>query len=581
MRHWTTMSALLCLWANLAWAQAPPPKYTDGTITCRPAYSVQVLPGSLSCGNDPEGLPSAIYDPVGAPPGTTAFTNILSGTSPGALLIGNSLSTTGGGVINYSAGTINFPLLTHTGMDTSKMYVGDVTNQVKIVDILSCNAVTEKIRWTGDNWECVTDQGGVSSGQVGVTASDSTFDFLNNKVAVDSSMSKATLNPGANEQLQLSATPPLGNVTPGNNTQSGTFQFSGPALLRVDSQMRVPASTTAPAVDNELKIDTNGDGTLITHAQLTFQTGGIDIYVPVPLGLPTADRQVVRYDVAGQQYIWDRPATVCVSAVDTTCNFLASKLVAGTNITLTPSGAGNETLTISSTAGGGGLGANLSSVDNKLLSDTTLILGGTAGAQNEELEYAFQAANKVTVTSPTGVTEIEHPAITIKASALEATGSGPNVLNGRLQRNGTAVSIDTCVGNQGFDWYDDTQNRHEWCKEATGRPQTLPANKIERVIQLPTTLSDQFFSRVDRAETVASIDCLVGAATSVVLTVQKCNADGGACTNIEAPITCGTTKTTDTGGIDSPAITADSMLRIIVGASVGTPQQVHLAVRFD
>ena len=536
MRQWM-ISALLCVWASLAWAQAPPPKYTDGTVTCRPAYSVQVLPGSLSCGNDPEGLPSAIYDPVGAAPGTTAFTNILSGTSPGALLVSNSLGTTGGGVINVTAGSINLPALTLTTLTDNAMLVGTGVGAGAYIPINICNQTTEKMIFDGVSWLCVPEQGGASTAWA--------------------------------------------SLTPGNNATPGTFQFSGTANFRVDSQIRIPASTTAPAVDNELKVDTNGDGTLITHAQLVFQTGGTDVYVPAPLGLPTADRQVVRYDVVGQQYIWDRPATVCVSAVDTTCNFLASKLVAGTNITLTPSGAGNETLTISSTAGGGGLGANLSSTANKLLSDITLILGGTAGAQNEELEYAFQTADKVTVTSPTGVTEIDYPAITQKASRFEATGTGPNVLNGQLQRNGAAVSIDTCVGNQGFDWYDDTDNRHEWCKDATGRPQTLPANKIERVIQLPTTLSNQFFSRVDRAETVASIDCLVGAATSVVLTVQKCNADGGACTNIEAPITCGTTKTTDTGGIDSPAITADSMLRIIVGASVGTPQQVHLAVRFD
>lgn len=348
---------LLCLLVPVllpavVFAQAPPPKYTDGTVTCRPAYSVQVLPGSLACGTDPEGLPSAVYDPVGATPGTTAFTNILSGTSPGALLISNSLGTTAGGVINYSAGTINFPLLTHTGMDTSKMYVGDVTNQVKIVDILSCDAITEKIRWTGDNWECVTDQGGVAAGQVRVTPTDTTTSELDSKLVVDGSMSKAVLNPGANETLQLSATPPLGNVTPGNNTQAGTFQFSGPALFRVDSQIRIPASTTAPLVDNELKVDTDADGTVIAKPMLTYQSGGTDFTVPATAAPPAAQLDVLTYNLLGQDFIWQRPATVCVSAVDTTCNYLANKLVAGANITLTPSGAGNETLTIASTGGG-------------------------------------------------------------------------------------------------------------------------------------------------------------------------------------------------------------------------------------
>ena len=43
--------------------------------------------------------------------------------------------------------------------------------------------------------------------------------------------------------------------------------------------------------------------------------------------------------------------TVKVSAVDTTAGYLTAKLLAGTNVILTPSGAGDETLTISSSGG--------------------------------------------------------------------------------------------------------------------------------------------------------------------------------------------------------------------------------------
>jgi len=47
----------------------------------------------------------------------------------------------------------------------------------------------------------------------------------------------------------------------------------------------------------------------------------------------------------------DLDVKVAVSAVDTTADYLAAKLVAGTNITLTPSGAGNETLTVDAAGG--------------------------------------------------------------------------------------------------------------------------------------------------------------------------------------------------------------------------------------
>ena len=51
----------------------------------------------------------------------------------------------------------------------------------------------------------------------------------------------------------------------------------------------------------------------------------------------------------------DLDVKVAVSAIDTTADYLAAKLVAGTNITLTPSGAGNETLTVDAAGGSGSM----------------------------------------------------------------------------------------------------------------------------------------------------------------------------------------------------------------------------------
>jgi hypothetical protein len=91
--------------------------------------------------------------------------------------------------------------------------------------------------------------------------------------------------------------------------------------------------------------------------------------------------------------IVNNPATnpnagkVFVSAIDTTLNYLQNKLIAGTNITIIPSGAGNETLTIAASGGGGG--------------DTAIFSYGEPISAND---YVFQAGGNevIPITIPGG-----------------------------------------------------------------------------------------------------------------------------------------------------------------------------------
>ncbi len=71
---------------------------------------------------------------------------------------------------------------------------------------------------------------------------------------------------------------------------------------------------------------------------------------------------------------------------------------------LTSNGAG--ALPTFQAAGGGGLGSNLSSTTNDILSDTgTIVLGGTGNTNNENLTFDFETtANEVAIGSGTGVT---------------------------------------------------------------------------------------------------------------------------------------------------------------------------------
>ncbi len=73
-------------------------------------------------------------------------------------------------------------------------------------------------------------------------------------------------------------------------------------------------------------------------------------------------------------------------------------------------------------------------------------------------------------------------------------------------------------------------------------------------IESPVSGDSLLFFRADTALTVTHVNCLANAATSAVLTVQECNANGGSCGATEAAMTCGTTNTTESGAIDDASI---------------------------
>jgi hypothetical protein len=100
------------------------------------------------------------------------------------------------------------------------------------------------------------------------------------------------------------------------------------------------------------------------------------------------------------------------------------------------------------------------------------------------------------------------------------------------------------------------------------------------LIEAPVSGDDLLFFRADTALTVTGIDCLVSSATSVVITVRECNSNGASCTATEAAMTCGTTNTTESGGIDNNSIDAGDWVRILVGTVTGTPGHVNVCVLF-
>jgi hypothetical protein len=101
------------------------------------------------------------------------------------------------------------------------------------------------------------------------------------------------------------------------------------------------------------------------------------------------------------------------------------------------------------------------------------------------------------------------------------------------------------------------------------------------MIEAPVNGDSFLFFQAENALTVTGIDCLVNAATSAQITVKECNSNGASCSNTEATMTCGTTNTTESGGIDDNSVAAGAWMRIVIGTVSGTPGHVTVCVSFS
>ena len=95
-----------------------------------------------------------------------------------------------------------------------------------------------------------------------------------------------------------------------------------------------------------------------------------------------------------------------------------------------------------------------------------------------------------------------------------------------------------------------------------------------------SVVTDHLFFRPDTDITLTGIDCIVGSAASLALTLRECDANGVNCTVSEAPITCGMTNTTETGAIDDPTVAAGDYLRVLLGTKTGTPSQAMICATY-
>jgi hypothetical protein len=96
------------------------------------------------------------------------------------------------------------------------------------------------------------------------------------------------------------------------------------------------------------------------------------------------------------------------------------------------------------------------------------------------------------------------------------------------------------------------------------------------VIEAPSDADNFLFFRAASVFTVTRVDCMTGtAATTSVLTVQECDANGASCVSV-ATGTCAATNTALT--VTNATIDANDWVRIDIGTVTGAPGHLNVCV---
>jgi hypothetical protein len=143
----------------------------------------------------------------------------------------------------------------------------------------------------------------------------------------------------------------------------------------------------------------------------------------------------------------------------------------------------------------------------------------------------------------------------------------------------TSVEVpngDPTVDTTGEIGVDTTADQVEVMGSSTLR--ILDHRRTENATFQDPTSGDKAKWRKPYGMTVSAVECVVDAATSVVLDVQECNSNGASCSTIlSSTITCGTTH--GAGTVSDSAIAADNYVFFSLGTVTGTPG--YLYVNFE
>jgi hypothetical protein len=208
----------------------------------------------------------------------------------------------------------------------------------------------------------------------------------------------------------------------------------------------------------------------------------------------------------------------------------------------------------------GDLRANLCPT-TRTITTTAPLAGG--GALTSNLTLSVGGAT----TGSTGVVQL--------TADLAGTSTSPQVVDDSHNHTGTTISNLTAA---------------DLTAATAGRSLTISGSTLDTdaelytrtacmTIESPVAADNFIFFRTPTALTATRIDCLVNAATSATVAVQKCDGNGAGCSNVHAAMACGTTNTA-AAPPSSPAIGATAWLRVAVSAVSGSPGQVAVCMTY-
>jgi hypothetical protein len=235
----------------------------------------------------------------------------------------------------------------------------------------------------------ISGTGGGGSDTVKVSSDDTVANYLDDKITVALPITKTVNSPGGNEDLEIGFNGDLDDLS----DVSIITAVSGEVLAYTDEWLNL--SLAAAGISAVGHSHTESDITDLEHDAVELRTRTISTDAP-------SDGDAYRWRAGVSEWVPSGVAgggtdtkQVKVSSNDTAEGYLEDKVVAGTNVTVTVLNEGsNETLSIASTASGGGGGDAVDAYDEGISIASGITSLDWTGSQIE----ATASGTAVTIT---------------------------------------------------------------------------------------------------------------------------------------------------------------------------------------
>lgn len=234
---------------------------------------------------------------------------------------------------------------------------------------------------------------------------------------------------------------------------------------------------------------------------------------------------------------------------------------------------------------GGGLGSNLSSTTNDLLSNTGILkFGGTSGTYNESLSYDFETTeNEVGVSSVTGALAINYGTLLLKTAGIVST-KADNYHKSNDFNSGDYAGGDETEGDEHYNGTDNNKAIYEG-----GAWNAIPHIMCETwTIAEPDTIADKtvvlkhFMAEAyPNGVTIRDIAISASSAMSDTHTLQAFDTrNDGTPTTIEAIVMAATVRQEDDGTLTSSTVPADGFLVLELDPSVDNVDSMEVTCTY-